>query len=109
MIFTALSIRADVDASATPTGKLFMRGLGTTNAPSFTCRVNFDGGTQVSVATTGGTTSGAKQMVTSLIPAASVPAGFGVVSIQIEPGAHTPDSFTIYGVKVRCKRNLLST
>lgn len=102
-----VDVPTNMDGAADVTVELLVQAAGTTNAPSFSVLTNFDGGTQITD-TAAGSASASKQTITATIAAADVPTSAMVMSVQLVPGAHTTDAWTLYGIRVRGKQTLLS-
>lgn len=99
IIATTVNLPANLDGAAPVTVELLVQASGVTNAPSFSVLTNFDGAAQVTDTATG-TASASKQTIIASIDAADVPASAMVMSMQLVPGTHAADSWTLYGVRV---------
>jgi hypothetical protein len=107
IIATTIDLPPDLDGTADMFVDLVVVSNNTNNAPSFSVLHNFDGGAQVTD-TAVGTSVSTVQTITATIAANDVPTSASVLGFQLLPGAHASDTWTLFGVRVRGKRNLLT-
>lgn len=107
IVAVAVGLPPDLDDTADALLDILVQAAGTTNAPSFSVLSNWDGGTQVTD-TAAGSASASKQTITATIAAADIPASPVALSFQLVPGTHGTDAWTVYGVRLRYKRKLLT-
>jgi hypothetical protein len=107
IVATTIDLPPDLDGDADMYVDLVVVSNNTNNAPSFSVLHNFNGGAQVTDTATG-TSISTVQTITATIAANEVPASASVLGFQLLPGAHASDTWTLFGVRVRGKRTLLT-
>lgn len=101
IIAAQVALPPNFDGTQDVTINLLVQASGTSNAPSFSILTNWDGGSQVTD-TAAGSASAAKQTITATVAAADIADTAQFLSMQIVPGAHGTDAWSLYGVQVRC-------
>lgn len=101
-----LALPPDFDGTSDCYVDLYVQSAGTDDAPSFTVETSWDGGAKVSDTATG-SASADKQVITATILAADVVDAPFSLTLGLTPGAHTTDAWTLYGVRLRYRRNAM--
>lgn len=100
IIACQVTLPPNFDGTQNATIELLVQSAGTADAPSFTVLTNWNGGAQVTD-TAAGTAVSTKQTITATIAAADITGAPMSLSLQLVPGTHATDAWTLYGVRVK--------